>query len=532
LSIGLRLAVGFGLGVAISAILAVVGMVALGSVTRTTLSVVNVDVPMLRHAADARASVLELRRYERDLMLALGDPETAGKAVEAWRREARALRDRIDSLSRLAVADDQERIREMGRQLETYEGAFGKVAGIANGASPGAEELVATVDAFRRSSETLASAAQAIADRHGSEMAAEGEKAAEAAAWAARILVIALIVAVIAGVSISFAITRAITVPLQQVVAAVEQIAEGDLTSPPIVDRGDELGRLQSATRTLAEKFAAALGAIHAGAMELSEASAQVSSTARDLTDGTTRQSDTVGSASASLEEMSQSIGLNAEHSRKTGELAADGARRGDEGGQAVRTTVTSMREIAERTAIVEEIAYQTNLLALNAAIEAARAGDHGRGFAVVASEVRKLAERSQRAAQEIAAITGESTQTAERSGKLVDELVPIIRRTSEVASEVAAASHEQAAGVAQLVKAMSVVDQVTQRNASAAEELGASAESLQGQAESLKELVGRFRIHGERAARSPAALPAVRSWRPTGPAAVGDGRGDTDSGS
>ena len=521
LRIGLRLSIGFGLSVAISAILAFVGMAALSAVTRTTATVVNVDAPMLRLASDARVSVLELRRFERDLMLAMSDPEGAARAAEGWGSEARLLEGKIDALAASASPEDREAIEGMARQLEGYRSSFAKVAGIARGESLSAEELVATVDGFRRASESMAAAAAAIADRHASVMSKEGAAAAAAGEQAYTAIVVALIVAIVAGVGVSVVITRSITGPLEGVVSAVERMAEGDLTDPPAVDRGDEAGRLQAATRKLAEQFAEAIGAIRDGARELTEASSQVASTAREVTDGTTKQAASVEEASASLEQMGSSIGQNADHSRRTGELAEDGARRGDEGGRAVRETVVAMREIAERTAIVEEIAYQTNLLALNAAIEAARAGDHGRGFAVVASEVRKLAERAQRAAQEIADITGTSTASAERSGQLIDELVPAIRKTAEVAAEVASASAEQASGVTQLVQAMGVVDQVTQRNSSAAEELTASAVSLQEQAETLLRLVGRFRVPGVTVPRSaevgarrplPVGLPARAS--------------------
>ena len=245
----------------------------------------------------------------------------------------------------------------------------------------------------------------------------------------------------------------------------------------------------------MTEKLALTIGEVRAGADALAGASAQVSATAQTLSQGTGEQAASVEETTSSLEEMSASITQNAESSRQTGGMAKEGARNAEEGGQAVKETVEAMKAIAERIAIIEEIAYQTNLLALNAAIEAARAGEHGRGFAVVASEVRKLAERAQGAAKEIGALAGSSVKVAERSGQLIVELVPAIRKTADLVQEIAAASAEQSAGVVQVSKAMGTVDQVTQRNASAAEELSSTAEEMASQAESLQRLVSFFVI-------------------------------------
>ena len=175
-------------------------------------------------------------------------------------------------------------------------------------------------------------------------------------------------------------------------------------------------------------------------------------------------------------------------------QTALKGAHDVEESSKAVTESLDAMKTIAQKISIIEEIAYQTNLLALNAAIEAARAGEHGKGFAVVATEVRKLAERSQNAAQEINALTASSVRVAERSGELLTELVPAIHKTAELVQDVASASKEQAAGVAQVNRAMIQVDQVTQRNASAAEELSSTAEEMASQADSLQQLMALFR--------------------------------------
>ena len=205
---------------------------------------------------------------------------------------------------------------------------------------------------------------------------------------------------------------------------------------------------------------------------------------------------------------MSASIARNAENSRATEQTATRGAKDGEESGKAVLDTVRAMNAIAEKISIIEEIAYQTNLLALNAAIEAARAGDHGKGFAVVATEVRKLAERSQTAAKEIGGLAGSSVKVAERSGQLLTELVPAIRRTAELVQEVSAASAEQAAGVSQINRALTGVDQVTQRAAAAAEQLSSTSQEMAAQAVSLRQVVDFF--HVERLGRATPRTTAV----------------------
>ncbi|WP_332853216.1 methyl-accepting chemotaxis protein [Duganella sp. S19_KUP01_CR8] len=294
----------------------------------------------------------------------------------------------------------------------------------------------------------------------------------------------------------------------------VRQVADGDLSADVALKPGDSTSLL-AAMKGMIAKLSQVVQEVNNGAEALASASEEVSATAQSLSQAASEQAAGTEETSASVEQMTASISQNTENAKVTDGMASKAALEAAEGGEAVKSTVAAMRQIAKKISIIDDIAYQTNLLALNAAIEAARAGEHGKGFAVVAAEVRKLAERSQVAAQEIEQVASSSVQLAEKAGSLLDSMVPNIRRTSDLVQEITAASEEQSAGVGQINSAVTQLSQTTQQNASSSEELAATAEEMSGQAEQLQQTMSFFKLAG--VSRPMRTVVAARPPRQTG---------------
>ena len=303
---------------------------------------------------------------------------------------------------------------------------------------------------------------------------------------------------------------------LRETANVANQIANGDLmvTPKPMSDK-DTLGlALESMVERLRGVVADAISAsenVSAGSQQLSSSSEQVSQ-------GATEQAASAEEASASMEEMAANIKQNADNAAQTEKIARQSAKDAEASGDAVNRAVSAMRTIAEKISIVQEIARQTDLLALNAAVEAARAGEHGKGFAVVASEVRKLAERSQSAAAEISAMSGDTVKAAQEAGEMLTRLVPDIRKTAELVSEITAACREQDIGASQINEAIQQLDKVTQQNAGASEQMSATSEELAAQAEELQTSIAFFKVDDGGHASKPQQRKAASAKTPARP--------------
>lgn len=517
INIGLRLMLAFLL---VTAFTVAVGYVGIRNTTDLNAANDRLYLNNLKAISAVKEANIDLVWLGRARARYMADEDSASRraSLDLMSKYLQALQAQMKEVERHMVDPSSRRMAEqIGSRMPGFLADQERmiVLGRADAESDGGSEMAGLRSRLRDSANLLEEQMRALADNE-DRLAKRDVDAATMQYENGRSLMLGVI-ALAAGLSaiLALVISASISRPLRMAVEAADRLAEGDLMVELQSRRRDEVGRLTQAMGRMIVRLRQVVGEVNAGVQTIASASSQVSATSQSLSQAATEQAASVEETSASIEQMTASVGQNSDNARLTDDMAGAAAADAVQGGEAVGATVSAMKQIAGKIGIIDDIAYQTNLLALNAAIEAARAGEHGKGFAVVAAEVRKLAERSQIAAQEIGEVAGSSVELAEQAGRLLATMVPNIRKTSELVQEIAAASQEQATGTRQINSAIGQLSQTTQQNAAGAEQLAATAEEMNNQAERLQEAVRFFRLAGDQpvtqhaVARAPRPRPA-----------------------
>ncbi len=286
-------------------------------------------------------------------------------------------------------------------------------------------------------------------------------------------------------------------------------LSNGDLNQRISSNHPGQFGVLKQSLNDSMDNISSVIKNITKASDIVSSSSNEIAAGNSDMSKRTEEQASSLEQTASSIEELTGTVEQNAENAGQANQLAKNAAVTAGEGGSIVNNAISAMDEITSSSnkivdiiGVIDEIAFQTNLLALNASVEAARAGEQGRGFAVVATEVRNLAQRSATAAKEIKLLIQDSVEKVEvgsklvdKSGQTLDEIVDVVKKVGDMISEIAAASQEQTAGIAQINQAITNMDDITQRNAALAEEASANSEHLNSQALKMKQQVQFFSI-------------------------------------
>jgi methyl-accepting chemotaxis protein len=514
-TVGARLALGFGLVLALLVALAVLSMVRMRTVDSSLNMINGVNSVKQRYAINFRGSVHDRSIALRDVVLQ-GSPADAAKVVQRIDGLAKDYADSArpldDLFAREAILPEEKSALAQIKQSETRTMPLiqrvialkqsGKDAEatqlLLSDAAPALVTWLADInrmiDLEERLNRGIAMHAQEVSGHFEFEMAALS------------------LLAVVVGIFVAAMFVRGLLRQLggepRDATEIANRIAQGDLSVSVRVKDGDN-SSLLFAVKTMRDNLAGIVGQVRAGTDTVASAAAQIAAGSQDLSSRTAQQSASLESTVSSIEELTVTVSQNSDHAREANKLALSASeiatRGGEVVGQVIETMVSiseSARKIVDITGIIDSIAFQTNILALNAAVEAARAGEQGRGFAVVASEVRALAQRSAAAAKEIKTLIDDSAQKVEsgsqlavQAGVTMDEVVTSVQHVTSLVGEITVASVEQAQGIEQVNKTIMQMDMVTQQNAHLVEQGSSAAEALQDQAATLSQLVSIFKV-------------------------------------
>jgi methyl-accepting chemotaxis protein len=522
---------------AILMVLAMFGLIgatgALGGLRLTALNTafMSQSIDQARSVATINASLAEVRRAEKDMVIDYEDGVAVLKHRERWAKAIANTRKGLESLLEGPEDEGNPLARNAIARLQEYQKASEPVL---QQIQDGGYDTTKAVDKMLGRAKSLVAQVESemlkidqIVVNEAKVSQAEFNRAMLQMLW---VFAGVLAVIVLLVVPLTLLNSRSITGPIGYARTVAQAIASGDLSSNIRVEGKDEAADLMVALNQMQESLRHLVGQVRGSAEQIRVASTEVAAGNADLSNRTEQASSSLQQTASSMEQLTGNVRQSSESASQANQLAGSASAVAKRGGQVVAQVVatmdeinTSSKRIGDIIGVIDSIAFQTNILALNAAVEAARAGEQGRGFAVVASEVRSLAGRSAEAAREIKSLIGASTEKVESGARLVrdagatmDDIVASVQRVTDIITEISAAATEQSAGIGQVNTEVNQLDQMTQQNAALVEQSAAAAESLKEQASNLARVVGTFRLGSHQGADvDGAGFEPVRGSQP-----------------
>ena len=485
----------------------------------------EVDVPALMFMKDANITALELRRYEKDMLLNISNKDKFSEYESKWIENIKALKETLSNTKKLSIGSENlDNLEKINPMIDQYErGMISVINNIKTGKISDPVSANLEIDRFKNSIRSLLKTTTDIYTNihsHAKDLDKKNDEQLNNILW---ILFSLTVFGLFIVGFIGWFIYRQIVQSLNDTIQVANSISQGDLTKSVVVNSKDEIGQLGIAFNRMTDSLRKLVSEVRGSVDHVSSASSQIVQGNLDLSSRTEQQASSLEQTAASMEEFTSSMQSNSDATKEAVDYVRNASLIAQRGGEVVNKVVDTMAEIENSSnkindiiGVIDGIAFQTNILALNAAVEAARAGEQGRGFAVVASEVRNLAQRSATAAKEIKGLiqesvskVGEGSRLVADAGKTMADIVEGVQSVTEIMNRISNSTLEQSSGVNQINQAVGQLDQMTQQNAALVEQASAAASSLQQQASKLSSAVSMFNL-GSTLALSPMKLEQV----------------------